>query len=610
MAIGTPTLKLTNGTTTDATSFTTASSTFVSGRVYLLGLEYSRGSSTDAAAPTSVVTNAGATVAWTKIADLIYKTTGTNRTSCAIYVGVCSGVGGAATTTITFGYTALGAEWALVEYTGVDTTTPYKVANVKTTIAAPANGATATVTLDALTNTSSRSFVVTGGNSNTLLYTADADWTQIAESQHNTPDEFIQVCYATNETAFTILNGFTNPNAIGMIAVELLPAPVSSTLGRGQETDLGRTPVLSKAVTLGRGQETDSGRALTVSKGALTLARAVESDAGRALAITKTLTLGRAQEVDSGRALTITTDVVVTLGRAQEADSVRALTTTKTLTLGRAVETDAARAIVASEAATLARAVETDAGRALTVGKAVTLGRANETDAVRAILASEAATLARAVETDAARAVTLAKVITLGRAEEVDAGRALSISGSTGITLGRAQEIDAARSLVLAKVYTLGRASEADNARAITAAKAGTFGRANEVDNARPLIVIAGVGVSLGRAQEIDTARVLSLVKSVILGRASETDGARALSHARSITLGRAGEVDGVRALTVEVVHTYVPPEHVYYVPAESRLLVVLADPRTLYVPPDDRLDEAPIRVDYLVPEDTRLVSA
>jgi hypothetical protein len=542
-----PTLKASSGSTTDGTTFTTAAVAFITGRVYLLALEYSNGIGANPPPPSSVVTTG---VTWTQITHLQYKTSATNRTACALYWGVGSAV--SQTTAINFAATATGCRWIMSEWVGVHTTTPYATGNVKTsTPGSIAVGGTMTVTLDAFTSVASRSFAMMGANINDTAMDCDVDWTQLDEHVHANPSEIIQAAWSTNQTAFTETNNTAQINFTGIIAIELLPAPVSSTLGRGQETDLGRTPVLSKAVTLARGSTAAFGRALT---------------------LVKSLTLGRAQEADLGRAVTFAKGAL-TLARATEADTGRALTVTSAATLGRGQETDAARALTVAKALTLGRANEVDAGRALSITTAVEV------------------TLGRAVETDAGRALTVGKAVTLGQASEADSARALTIT-KTHANLRRAFEIDLVPdpALEIAKTLVLGRAVEVDSGRALTAT--------------------LGVTVTLGRAQETDSGRILSLVKSVILGRAGEVDAARALSRGRSVTLGRAGEVDTARALTVETVTTDVPPEHTYHVPAETRLLVVLADPRTLHVPPDDRSDTAPIRADFTVPEDTRLVSA
>ena len=245
MAIGAPTLMDNGKSSIDATFYNTASTAFVAGNVYELHLGYGHGT-VNPAAPSSIST-ATATVVWTLVAECQYKTTSTNRTAAASYVGVCT-ASGTGVTTISFGYTNIGAIWVLAERTGVDTTTPVRAigggtGSPKTATGAPGAGATLSVTLDALASSDSRVSAQMGRNHNALDATCDADWTELHHASQGSPGEELLVAYATAETVFTITNSGSQTNATGLIAYELLPALVggNATLnGFGSLIAVGR----------------------------------------------------------------------------------------------------------------------------------------------------------------------------------------------------------------------------------------------------------------------------------------------------------------------------------------------------------------------------------
>ena len=121
MAISTPVLLLSGGSTTDGTSFSgTLSRTPNSNTLILVALEYSRAGSITPTAPTTV-TVAGQVLALTTALEHGYKTASTNRMGCTLYYGTSASFSGTGLSMSGFGprsYTSTGARWDVYEYTG------------------------------------------------------------------------------------------------------------------------------------------------------------------------------------------------------------------------------------------------------------------------------------------------------------------------------------------------------------------------------------------------------------------------------------------------------------------------------------------------------------
>ncbi|MFD4596692.1 hypothetical protein ACFWPQ_01540 [Streptomyces sp. NPDC058464] len=170
-----------------------------------------------------------------------------------------------------------------------------------------------------------------------------------------------------------------------------------------------------------------------------------------------------------------------------------------------------------------------------------------------------------------------------------------------GATLGIASEAGSAQQLAGAKAATLGVAGEAGTAQALAGAKTAALAPAAAVETAQTLV--GGKSATLGTAGTAESAQSLSGAKAGVLVPAGEQGTAQALAGAKSAALGIAGVVETAMPLVGSKTATLTPaleldtarpltapssvvpsPERTYRIPAEVRLLTVVAENRTLTV--------------------------
>lgn len=306
MAIGL-TLKTAGGSTTDGTSFTSASVTPAANTTYLLGVSYSSGTGNPPVPPSGIS-------AWglnfTQLTTLFYKNLSTNRVGTALYIARTGASPSAGVITFTFAATATGCRWNLLEVTGVITTGTNGSGAVGQTVktvenAATNNGVNVSVTMAAAAGSGSRTFIVLGSNIATTGNTPLSGWTEFDESFHASPSEAIASYW--HPTAFqtnaAVLNSTGAVETVGLIAVELLEAPAGSNVSL------------------------DATLAVTATFGAVAV-RAVSG--GADLAVTSTVTAGIVPTYPVGTSLGVTASINAGAGLALAGGATLAITATLT----------------------------------------------------------------------------------------------------------------------------------------------------------------------------------------------------------------------------------------------------------------------------------------
>ena len=219
MAI-TATLRLDNGSTTNATSYVTGSAIWLGQTTLLLWVEYSKGDGTTAGAPSSIT---GVSTTWTLVDSIAYDNAGGSRNGLALFQATGTTTF-PSTLTINFGYTATGCRWNLIEVGGGPAGSGAIVQTVKTS-GSVAAASTLTLTYAAMETASSRQFVGYGMNTSTTDGSIEAGWTALGQSAHATPGEDIGTAWrsGSTDTTFVLTNGGVATVDAGMIGVELRP---------------------------------------------------------------------------------------------------------------------------------------------------------------------------------------------------------------------------------------------------------------------------------------------------------------------------------------------------------------------------------------------------
>lgn len=202
----------TSGTNTnDATTFTTASVTLTSGRLYILTVHNTHG--TSASAVSSITGGAGVPT-FTSRGTTLYNT---NFSRVTVLTAV-PGSTYTGTLTLNFGGTTqTGALWSLVEVVGADTTSADGIVQAVTNTG---TGTAASVTLTTPTTDAYNGVFLSTGGVN-ASFTAGTDFTEIHDVAHVSPTAALQTEYkypfpASSATPSTTLNTSAAWGSIGL----------------------------------------------------------------------------------------------------------------------------------------------------------------------------------------------------------------------------------------------------------------------------------------------------------------------------------------------------------------------------------------------------------
>lgn len=317
MAIGL-TLKTFGGSTTDGTTFTSASVTPAANTTYLICCDYSNGITAPPVPPSSITAWG---VTFTQLTTLFYKNTSTNRVGIALYVGRTGASPSAGVVTFTYAATCTGMRWHVIELTGVSTSGTNGSGAVGQIVktaenATATNGANFTVTLASPVTTNSRSFAFFGANASTIGNNPLSGWTELDESAQASPSQLIASYW--HSTAFQTTAGMANATGAnetaGLIAFELLE-PAGGTTWNVDAT-LAATATITAGAALAPAVIGASVAATASIGAAATASHPVDA----VLTATASITAGgvRTAPVTAGLAVTasITTDAAVSKGVA------------------------------------------------------------------------------------------------------------------------------------------------------------------------------------------------------------------------------------------------------------------------------------------------------
>lgn len=249
------------GSTSNTTSYATASVTLTAGRCYLIAIENTSGTA-GIAAPTAVQTTGGA-IAFTKIADFGFNTSASPLNRMSVW-RVVAGSTVTATITITTP-SSTGCAWTLVELTGdVNFGTPIVSGSIVSSV--PTTASSVSITPNA--KASSRNAIIGfwGGVANS---TADAPsgtgWSNLGTgASYNTPTTFIEAAFNT-----TTANALTASGA-GSVARGLVVMEVAATPFQVTTEALG----LSDVLLIARGWVLEIGEFLGMAEGLITVVAA------------------------------------------------------------------------------------------------------------------------------------------------------------------------------------------------------------------------------------------------------------------------------------------------------------------------------------------------
>lgn len=248
----------------------------------------------------------------------------------------------------------------------------------------------------------------------------------------------------------------------------------------------------------------------------------------------------------------------------------------------RADETDTALATVPEKHATLGLSTETNDALGLAASKAVATGRADESSSALGLTTSKLAAVGLSTETGTALGLTASKSVSVGVALGSD------VALARGWFSPLAGELDSALAVAAHKLATIGLAESTETALALTVEKRATVGTAEETDTAFSLLD-SSLHVDTGRADETDAALGLTASKSVSTGRAEATEEALAPVVWKLVALGLATETDVALALSTGDAYERAPVARTATVAAETRRLVVAAEPRAAKPGPESR---------------------
>jgi hypothetical protein len=399
-----PALLTQGSSTTNTTSYATASVSVTLGRPVVIDVFNDSSASGNDQPPTGITGPGGMT--FTKVAetnpdvDFVWQSRWV-----AVPTSTASGA-----ITITYSTTQDYVVWAVTEWTGTPATgtgTNMFSEHVTGNVASGA-GTTDTEALASIgaQNRPFAAFAAENTAATVRTATADAGWSELSDTG---------VGDGGFSYALTTIWRDSNDD---------LSAGVTWTAGTGVKSAIISEVVYGSASlggAVGLATETDTARQLVMQK-----MRAAETDTALALARRKLRATGLATE----------TDTALALGRV------------KARSVGLATETDTALALGRVKLRAVGLASETDTAFALARG-GLTLptGLASETDAAFALARIKSKAVAIAAETDAAIALARVKARATGRADEIDTALALARGGVVQIATGLASETDTAFAL-------------------------------------------------------------------------------------------------------------------------------------------------------------------
>lgn len=213
----TATSKLVNHSTTGATSYTTASWTPVSNKLYLVTVVQRTAISTDPNLPTLT----GNGITWVSVDSVVYDTTSSSRRRLTVFRGL-----DASPTTGTLvidcgGQAHTNCDWAIDEWSGMDTSgTSGSGAIVQSATNFSGGASTLTATLSAFSSVNNATF----GAAGTALDHAitEAGWTQLSDQIDSVSTAQASAFIVSNDTTVTFTQA--SPAEFGVIGIEIKAA--------------------------------------------------------------------------------------------------------------------------------------------------------------------------------------------------------------------------------------------------------------------------------------------------------------------------------------------------------------------------------------------------
>jgi len=202
-----------SSSSTDATSYTTASVTLRVGRLYLLSVTNSK-----AAAPDAVSSVTGGPT-WTSVATVSFNSVGAPTQRLTVFSGVPT-VDYTGTVVIAFGATETGACWSLDEFDEVETATANGV--VQSVSGTADSAATVTATLSAFRSGNNATFLAAAKGS-TGAWTVATGFTSLADVNAATPAQSLSTeARAANDTSL-------DPTWTGAIGAAVIGVEIAAT---------------------------------------------------------------------------------------------------------------------------------------------------------------------------------------------------------------------------------------------------------------------------------------------------------------------------------------------------------------------------------------------
>jgi hypothetical protein len=186
--------KIINVSSVDATTFSNTSITPTSGRLYIVCVVNSKGTTPDT--PTLSGTN-GFNVTWTQIATITFNTIASPNARLTAFWGIASSSSAGVITSAYAGNTQTGFCQTIDEFTGFNATTPIVTANVVTARADTVTGVNCT--LAALASTLNATFGTYSKSGNSTI-TPNGTFTELEDNGHGTPAHRLETQWKINAT--------------------------------------------------------------------------------------------------------------------------------------------------------------------------------------------------------------------------------------------------------------------------------------------------------------------------------------------------------------------------------------------------------------------------
>lgn len=226
MAISTPTNLTANFSATNATSYTTASISTVTGRLYLLAFASKTEITADPTQPTASGTGLSFTVPAN--GSVVYDNSSSSRRRLTFFYAIATVTGSTTVTIDEAGQTQAGAVWSVNEIaSGFDSTTPIVQAAQNSS---PASAVTSiTATLGAFGSADNITFGTGAIGNGTDTITVGTGFTSLSQTKETTENNLNLLTEYQMANDTTVDMSFPSQPEVGIIGVEIKAAAVAST---------------------------------------------------------------------------------------------------------------------------------------------------------------------------------------------------------------------------------------------------------------------------------------------------------------------------------------------------------------------------------------------